>query len=51
MINIIYTYKKRTYQAAKNWTIDYAEKVLERLGASYWEIGVNSSFKPLLKEI
>jgi hypothetical protein len=49
MIHIIYTYKSKVYQANKNWTIDYAEKVLERLGASYWEIGISGDeFKSIL---
>lgn len=37
--HLIYTYKGMVYQAYKKWTFDHCEKVLKRLGASYWEIG------------
>jgi len=39
MIHIIYTYNGKVYDALKKWTLKHAEKVLKRLGASYWEIG------------
>ena len=38
--HLIYTYKGMVYQAYKKWTFQHCEKVLERLGASYWEIGL-----------
>jgi hypothetical protein len=39
MIHIIYTYKGTVYQSFKQWSIERAEKVLNKIGASYWEIG------------
>jgi hypothetical protein len=39
MRHIIYTYKENVYQAYKEWSFKYCEEVLERLGATYWEIG------------
>ena len=41
MIHIIYTYEGIVYQAYKFWDFDHAERVLERLGATYWEIGLD----------
>ena len=40
MLHIIYTYKGKVYQSFKYWTFEHAEKVLTRLGATYWEIGI-----------
>jgi hypothetical protein len=40
MIHIIYTHKGKVKQAFKEWTPARAERVLERLGATYWEIGI-----------
>ena len=39
MKHIIYTYKDKVYSAEKKWSFARAEKVLNRLGATYWEIG------------
>jgi hypothetical protein len=39
MKHIIYTYRNKVYQCYKDWDFERIEKVLERLGASYWEIG------------
>jgi hypothetical protein len=39
MIHIMYTYKGNFYQCYKSWSFEKAEMILERLGASYWEIG------------
>ncbi len=39
MKHIIYIYKDNTYQSYKKWSFEHCEKVLERLGATYWEIG------------
>lgn len=39
MKHIIFTYKNKVYQSYKNWAFDRIERVLTRLGASYWEIG------------
>lgn len=38
-LHIIYTHKGEVKETHKNWTIVHAEKVLTRLGATYWEIG------------
>lgn len=38
--HIIYTYKGEVYEAEKYWSIEHAEKVLNRLGATYWEISI-----------
>ena len=38
--HIIYTYKGEVYEAEKYWSIEHAEKVLSRLGATYWEISI-----------
>lgn len=38
-IHIMYTYKGKFYSVFKEWSLERAEKVLTRLGASYWEIG------------
>ena len=40
MIHIIYTYKGKVYEIHKKWSINHAENVLRRLGATYWEIGI-----------
>lgn len=37
--HLIFTYKGKVYQAFKKWTFSQCERVLERLGATYWEIG------------
>ena len=39
MKHLIYTYKNKVYEANKNWSFKHCEEVLERLGATYWEIG------------
>jgi len=39
MKHIIFTYKGKVYQAFKDWSFVRIERVLERLGATYWEIG------------
>jgi hypothetical protein len=36
--HVIFTYKGKTYQHFKRWDFDRIEKVLLRLGATYWEI-------------
>jgi len=38
-VHIMVTYKGKFYQYFKNWTFERIEKVLTRMGASYWEIG------------
>ena len=40
MIHIIYTYKGKVYQSFKSWNVQKIERVLTRLGATYWEIGM-----------
>lgn len=37
--HIIYTYKNEVHEAYKKWSFERIEKVLTRLGATYWEIG------------
>lgn len=37
----MYTHKGKFHQAFKKWSFAHAEAVLERLGATYWEIGIN----------
>jgi len=37
--HIIFTYKGKVYQSFKTWDFERIERVLTRLGASYWEIG------------
>ena len=39
-LHIIYTYKDKVYTAWKKWTFSHCEEVLERLGATWWEIGI-----------
>lgn len=39
MKHIIYTYKDNVFQAHKDWSFKHCEEVLERMGATYWEIG------------
>jgi hypothetical protein len=36
--HVIFTYKGKTYQHFKRWDFNRIEKVLLRLGATYWEI-------------
>jgi len=43
MLHIIYTYKGKVYEANKNWTVLQCERVLNRLGSSYWECGINNN--------
>ncbi|HAT75978.1 MAG TPA: hypothetical protein DCS19_03820 [Flavobacterium sp.] len=38
-LHLIYKYKGKVYQSYKRWSFSHCEKVLIRLGASYWEIG------------
>lgn len=38
--HIIFTYKGKVYQNYKDWTFSRIEKVLGRLGATYWEISI-----------
>lgn len=40
MNHIIFTFRGKVYQSYKNWGFDRIEKVLTRLGATYWEIGM-----------
>ena len=40
MKHIIFTYKGKVYQSYKDWSFERIENVLERLGATYYEIGV-----------
>lgn len=40
MIHIIYTYEGNVYQSFKSWDVQRIERVLTRLGATYWEIGM-----------
>jgi len=40
MKHIIFTYKDKIYQSYKDWSFEHIEKVLTRLGATYWEIGI-----------
>lgn len=46
MIHIIYTYKDNVYETYKKWDFMHAEDVLKRLGASYWEIGIDDNRLP-----
>jgi len=41
MKHIIYTYKGKVYESYKDWNFYHIEEVLKRLGASYWEIGID----------
>jgi hypothetical protein len=41
VLHIIYTYKGKVNSVEKNWTFNHAEEVLKRLGAEYWEIGID----------
>lgn len=43
MKHIIFTYKGKFYQLYKDWDFDKIEKVMYRLGASYWEIGIDEN--------
>jgi len=40
MKHIIYTYKGKVYESFKEWNVQKCESVLQRLGATYWEIGI-----------
>lgn len=40
LTHVMFTYKGEFHQSWKDWSFDRIERVLERLGASYWEIGV-----------
>jgi hypothetical protein len=42
-IHIMYTHKGKFHQAFKKWSFAHAEVVLERLGATYWEIGIHDT--------
>ena len=37
--HIMYTYKGKVHHAWKDWSFNKVERVLTRMGASYWEIG------------
>jgi len=37
--HIMFTYKGNFYSRFKKWDFARCERVLKRLGASYWEIG------------
>ena len=39
LTHMIFTYKGNVYSRWKCWSFFSCEAVLERLGASYWEIG------------
>lgn len=36
--HIMYTYKGKVHHAWKDWSFNKVERVLTRMGASYWEI-------------
>lgn len=38
--HFIYTYKCKVYQATKKWRFEQIERVLTRIGATYWEISI-----------
>jgi len=40
MKHVIYTFKGKVYQSHKDWDFTRIERVLTRLGATYWEIGL-----------
>lgn len=40
MKHIIYTYKGKVYTSFKHWDFQRIERVLTRLGAEDWEIGI-----------
>jgi len=40
MTHMMFTHKGKFYSFFKNWNYERAEKVLERLGATYYEIGI-----------
>ena len=44
MKHIIFTYKGKIHQIYKDWDIGRIEKVLKRLGANYWEIGIPDEY-------
>jgi hypothetical protein len=46
MNHIMYTYKGKFHEIYKDWNLQRIEKVLTRLGASYWEIGFDSVKTP-----
>jgi len=39
MKHILFTYNGTVYSRHKDWDFNRCERVLERLGATYWEIG------------
>ena len=39
MKHIIFTYRGNVYQSYKDWSIDRIERVLYRIGATFWDIG------------
>lgn len=43
-VHIIFTYKGKVYERTKNWNLRRIEKVLIRLGATYWELGVADEY-------
>jgi len=38
--HIIFVYKGKVHQSFKSWDFNRCERVLERLGATYWEISI-----------
>ncbi len=40
LTHLIFTYKGKTYSRFKDWSFDKCEQVLERIGATYWEISI-----------
>ncbi len=43
--HLIFTYKGVVYQRFKDWSFARCEAVLTRLGATYWEIGIEYEYK------
>jgi len=39
MMHLMFTHKGKFYSRFKPWTLARAERVLYRIGATYWEIG------------
>lgn len=35
---MIFTFRGKVYQSFKDWDFQKCERVLQRLGATYWEI-------------
>ena len=50
-MKITYTYKGKVCVAKKDWTLAYAVKVLERLGATSWEIEDKERQKNLIEQM